>query len=247
MPVPVARHHSASAGGTSSTVKKPLARAASHTGSPDLERREPRRERTAGHDDEVELVRTLRREGSRTSRAVRASARAIRAARAARGARTARRRSRARPRPPRATAVPASSAARARHGLRARQAWPGEPVSVARIASMVARPDAVGMARVTCGRRRRATPRAFLAAVQASRALHGAWVAPPSTPALYRAWLGKLDRPRAARAQRELARVPRRRRLARGHLQLLRDRARRVPQRLSRLLRLRPQRGRRAT
>ena len=36
---------------------------------------------------------------------------------------------------------------------------------------------------------------AFLAAVLASRKLHGAWVAPPSTPALYRAWLGKLDPP----------------------------------------------------
>ena len=34
MPVPVDRHHSTSAGGTSDTEKKPFARGASHTGSP---------------------------------------------------------------------------------------------------------------------------------------------------------------------------------------------------------------------
>jgi ribosomal-protein-alanine N-acetyltransferase len=35
--------------------------------------------------------------------------------------------------------------------------------------------------------------RPFLAAVAASRRLHGAWVSPPSTPALFRAWLARLD------------------------------------------------------
>ena len=34
--------------------------------------------------------------------------------------------------------------------------------------------------------------RTFLDAVRASRRLHGAWVAPPTTPALYRAWLARL-------------------------------------------------------
>ena len=33
----------------------------------------------------------------------------------------------------------------------------------------------------------------FLDAVRASRRLHGSWVAPPSTPALYRTWLAKLE------------------------------------------------------
>lgn len=33
---------------------------------------------------------------------------------------------------------------------------------------------------------------AFVAAVLASRKLHGAWVAPPANPAAYRAWLARL-------------------------------------------------------
>lgn len=42
--------------------------------------------------------------------------------------------------------------------------------------------------------------RSFLASVRASARLHGAWVAPPSTPAAYRAWLARLDGENGARA-----------------------------------------------
>jgi ribosomal-protein-alanine N-acetyltransferase len=46
---------------------------------------------------------------------------------------------------------------------------------------------------------------AFIAAVRASARLHGAWVAPPATPAAFRAWLGRLERDGGARTASLLA------------------------------------------
>jgi len=47
--------------------------------------------------------------------------------------------------------------------------------------------------------------RAFVAAVRASARLHGAWVAPPVTPAAFRAWLARLERDGGARTASLLA------------------------------------------
>jgi ribosomal-protein-alanine N-acetyltransferase len=47
--------------------------------------------------------------------------------------------------------------------------------------------------------------RTFVAAVRASERLHGAWVAPPASPAAFRAWLRRLERDRGTRSASLLA------------------------------------------
>lgn len=46
---------------------------------------------------------------------------------------------------------------------------------------------------------------AFVAAARASARLHGAWVAPPATPAAFRAWLARLERDAGTRTASLLA------------------------------------------
>ena len=90
--------------------------------------------------------------------------------------------------------------------------------------------------------------RAFLAAVKASRQLHGAWVQPPSTPARYAAFVHRYaPRPArdvASRHARGLRRLPPRGRRDRRRVQHQRNRPRSLQERLPRLLRVRAARRR---
>jgi ribosomal-protein-alanine N-acetyltransferase len=65
---------------------------------------------------------------------------------------------------------------------------------------MVTRPTRAARARLRVHLRAPSSDdcKRFLDAVHASRRLHGSWVAPPSTPALYRAWLAKLEASRTS-------------------------------------------------
>ncbi len=51
------------------------------------------------------------------------------------------------------------------------------------------------MARITIRPLALADQRAFLASVRASRELHGAWVSPPATPAMFRAYMERMALP----------------------------------------------------
>ena len=196
MPVPVARHHSASAAGTSPTEKKPLALRSSQTGSPGSSATSRGVSGPSGHGDEVELVRL--RPGRIDER--------IRAAEHRLGRAFGRRQRDA-------AELPGDE----RH-LRGVDLQRKQPVGPAMLAgdpcrnpflhrevfpwlgkiAIMPSPTNPALRRgeqVHVRAPRADDAKAFLAAVRASRALHAGWVSPPATHAAFAAYLARFRPP----------------------------------------------------
>ena len=206
----------------------------------DRERGEPRRQRSAGHDDEVELVRLfVRRVHERIGPADHRLL-MLRAARAARGVANC-------PATNLTSGAATCSETRLLRPMPIAGHPPFDPCCHVRPAfarqvkshyAYAPKPRDDHRAHGSiCGRRGCAMPRRSSPPPRASRALHGPWTRPPETRARFAAFVARFAPRATMHDARGLSGVSPRGRRAGRRVQFLRDRARRLPQRLSRLLR----------
>ena len=238
--------------GTSAIVKNPLALGRSQTGSPGRERREPRRQRPFGHDDEVELV--GRRAGRIHERIGPADHLLLRARRRRQREAAELARRRTSPRAPSTSSdtrrsvqcclpatrpPPTCSSGESRQTVRLPLCQPRRGAPRHRFPQRCPRVPAPAAAprRRRVSRRRRARAGACTAA--------GCGAAGAAGVSRLRRALRRARAAQSARGDaRRLPRPPQRRRRDRRRLQLQRDRPRLVPQRVPRLLRVRAARRR---